>query len=537
MDGTKPGTCATASLIGTFALHGADGRDMTPASALRQALLAVLLTAPRMRMSRKALQVLFWGGAAPDRASGSLRTALFVLRQDLAALGPDVVAADRTAVWLDPARFRIDGATRGPRFLEGIDLGLQGCEEFEDWLRSQRGAEALSEAAPERPAPALLGGEPGRLRLGLLRQLPGLVAAGDVIRADLLVDLALRFLTQTTTAEIYDLRQLDTPSHPLPIESGAGPSHWLVCILDPSGGACRLRLSEAGSRRLIWSSDPIRLDEAEETALARGEFLAELLRASRVAEASGDLFPLTAMAAFFSLDAALIARTERQLRAMSSLDHNPVYDCLHAFAQVFKLHENIGPVETSSVESLCLTLAQVPLADPMLPLCQSLIGYTLHMLHAENGLALALMEEARSRAPNLALNLDHLAVLRLSGGDLAGAEEAFTRCLRFGASSPWRYTYEVTGAMLYLAKGEAPRALYHANQALFRQPRYLGALRYALAGLALAGKAPDARRMLTRIQSIRPAFDLSDWVEGFRRRSSTDLSRRLVTSLQDHSFL
>ena len=63
-----------------------DGTDATPSSALRQALLAVLVVSPGQARSRKSLQSLFWGDSDGDRAAANLRTALYLLRQDLAAL-------------------------------------------------------------------------------------------------------------------------------------------------------------------------------------------------------------------------------------------------------------------------------------------------------------------------------------------------------------------------------------------------------------------------------------------------------------------
>lgn len=115
-----------------------DGTDATPSSALRQALLAVLVVSPGQARSRKSLQSLFWGDLDGDRAAANLRTALYLLRQDLAAFGPDILLTDRMTIRPHHGRITAQEVERRPDFLEGLDLGLRGCEAFEDWLRFMR---------------------------------------------------------------------------------------------------------------------------------------------------------------------------------------------------------------------------------------------------------------------------------------------------------------------------------------------------------------------------------------------------------------
>lgn len=527
---------AVVNLFGAFQIGLNDGQQIQFPSPMRQAILAVLLLSPRMRKTRKALQALLWANSSSSKAAGSLRKALFTLRQELMPLGSDVLGGDREAVWLDPERFVVPNTGPPESLLEGLDLGLKGAEGFEDWLREMR-ATTDKPILPVSRQPPPLAPPANQISLGLLRHLPEGAAQADMIRADRFTDLVLQFLIQTTRVAIFDLRQIGAMAFPFPVENGHGPSHWLSCTLEPSGKAIQLRLREAGTGRLLWSCESESFAEDETQAFVMGEYLSEVLRACPTSGAASDLFPLTALTGLFSLDTALINRTERQLHRMATEGDAPVPACLNAFAQIFTVHETLGTVRPTTVEDLCWTLSRVQRSDQMLPLCQSLIGYTLHMLHAENDLALDLLEEARRRAPRLALNLDHLAVLRMANGDLDGAEEALMECLKLGALSPWRYTYDVTGAMLFLAKGDTAKALYHANRALFRQPRYMGALRYAMAGLTLSGQVTDARRLLRRIHTLRPEFNLSDWVEGLARRSSADLSTKLVKGFQANALL
>ncbi len=126
---------------------------------------------PGQARSRRSLQALFWGDSDAGRAAASLRNTLYLLRQDLAALGPDILQGDRMAVRLQQDRLVCEGWQPGPAFLEGLDLGLRGCEGFEEWLRLNRSdPQADPVPAAARPAePAGAAASPTRLpRLALL---------------------------------------------------------------------------------------------------------------------------------------------------------------------------------------------------------------------------------------------------------------------------------------------------------------------------------------------------------------------------------
>lgn len=541
---------ATVRFHGPLRVTMSNGADITPGSQLRQAILAVLVAAPGQIRSRRSLQDMFWGSVDPARASASLRTALYLLRRDLASLGWDVLSADRQTVALRPGCLVGQAANRpDPCFLEGMDLPLDDCEGFEDWLRSMR------QPAEPPEEPALRGGASARqdrswriqtapasrLALGLLPAIHPGIAVWDLCKAEGVLDEIARFFSQITLLDVHDLRNLDQRVAPLPLESGLGPTHWLQALIEPWEDTfrMRLRLVEATTRRLLWLSDPLAFWGTGDSHLAwrLGETITERMRDSPAIADAPNLFPFTAIAALFSLDHDLIRQTETHLLRMIEAGGPPVLQCLFLFTQVFKVNESIGPMADLNIDNLCEMLATIPSSDPLLPLCQSLAGYSVHMLHAENDLAIHLVENAYRLAPSLPLNLDHLAVLRLMRGDMDGAERAFRQCIAAGAFSPWRYTYDVTGSMIYMMQGDLSQSLYFSNQAMFRKPRYLAALRYAMAGLALSDKPQDAQRMLGRLNKLRPGYDLSSWVDGFLRRVPSDLGDRLVCGLKESELL
>ncbi|WP_141194864.1 hypothetical protein [Maliponia aquimaris] len=522
-------------------------------------MLAVLLVSPDQTKPRRTLLDMFWGGQDRTRGSASLRTALHMLRRDLAPLGGVVLQTDRNAVWLTPGRLRLrDPPMDGRQFLEGIDLDLDGCEAFEEWLRDMRasrdmpdtsGDDAETRAPPRHrrtsgsghSAPDII---PRMSRrppaLGMLPAVHGSLSAADSLRITSVLDAVARSIMAESWLVLHDLRGGDGPIAPLPIETGRGPTHLLEPLAERHGRQLflTLRLRDAASR-LVWISKPacVLAGEIEELAAVAAETILDHLASSEVSPDTPDLFPWTALTALFSLDIDAIHRTEAQVVHMYENGAPPVIACIGHFAQVFKENEGVEPPLKITRDHLCDLVASVPASSPLLPLWQSLAGYCAHMLIGDNALATALLDAAQERSPTLSLNLDHIAVLRMSVGDLAGAEDAFRRCQRAGAGSPWRYTYDVTGAMLHMAKGDYRQSLHFANQALLRKPRFIGALRYAMAGCALAGNTQDAKLMQARLIRLRPDYDMGGWLEAMVRRTPGEIGRTLSRTFQKNGFV
>ncbi|MAU43767.1 MAG: hypothetical protein CMP09_02795 [Yangia sp.] len=475
-----------------------------------------------------------------------MREALRKLKLDLADIGSDVVRSDRASVSLAPGQITILYQTPAcGTFLEGIDPKVTGdCEGFEDWLREMRQGrfgswpeDALEEDAMLWPGPAAVQRRQSHVALGILALRQAGLAEADRIRAESVLDGIARYATQVAEIDIHDLRGGTSFAAPLPVEKGLGATHLIQAIAERRNRnvLVHLRLHEATRLRLIWVSQPIDVqsESREELICAAAEAMLQTMVEHPGEGDPSDLFPWTALTGLFSLDAALIARTEEAVATLAADGGPPVFECLRIFAQIFKVNEGLARADATSAEHICETLSRMSDAHPMLPLSMSLAGYSAHMLLGDNDLAEALVRRADELAPNLALNLDHLAVIRLMRGDLDGAEAAQRRCLQAGAASPWRYTYEVSGAMIAMARGDVRQALLFANQALIRKPRFIGALRYAMLGFALSEHAQDARRMQTRIRTLRPDYDFDGWTEAMLRRTPPHLSGRLTEGLNN----
>ena len=154
------------------------------------------------------------------------------------------------------------------------------------------------------------------------------------------------------------------------------------------------------------------------------------------------------------------------------------------------------------------------------------------MLCAENDVSEYLLETAFGRAPNLAINLDHLSALHFARGNLKAAVEYHERCMRFSALSSWRYSYDITGAMIAMALGDYRIALRHSNRALMQRPQFIGALRYTMIGFAMNEDQESAHLMKSRITGLRPNYDLASWIEALLRRSDPVFGNNVAITLK-----
>lgn len=255
------------------------------------------------------------------------------------------------------------------------------------------------------------------------------------------------------------------------------------------------------------------------------------------AHQSADLMPWAVLSSLFSLDAEAVAKTEAQLDTLLATQSSPVLKILKMFSQIFKENEGLAPKLTYSAAEMIRTLEKVPTEHPHRALCESLLGYAAHMLNADNEFSTFLLQVADQRAPNLALNLDHLAVLKLAEGDLRAASKAHARCMACSGLSSWRYSYDVTGAMIAMAAGDFRTALSRSNQSLMQRPRFVGALRYTMIGFAMNHSAENAGLMKSRIAKLRPDYDLGAWVEGFLKRSDPVFANNVAITLQRQDLI
>lgn len=533
-------------LTGPLRVSLMSGEDVTPDSMLRCALLAVLAAADRMTVSRARLQELFWGLADQKRAAGSLRSAVFQLRRDFQSLGEEVIVSSKNYVSLAEGSWTVDRTGDAETFLEGMDLSLGGAESFEEWLREQRSGLHAKGLSSEADAQNQRSKRPvvDRLHQTSLGVLPVEFRTNDSRReiySAAALEALLGQLSNMAPMSIFDLRGLTVKVGDLNLPESSAQTLVLKPIVAKQDRdlVLRLELKAPRSGRVIAGFPPVVMQE-ETTAMnllsIAEKILDEFLLLSN-AECDANLLPWAVLSSLFSLDSTAVTATEHEVDRLLAHGDSPALESAKVFVQIFKEHEGFDPASAYEASDLVRILSKVPLNYSLRPLCESLIGYAAHMLCSDNDLSTNILESARKNAPNLAINLDHLAVLHLSQGNLSAARDAHNRCVGLSANSSWRYSYDITGSMIALAGGDYRQSLRLSNASLVKKPRFVGALRYAMIGFAMTNNADNARLMKRRILKLRPDYVLDAWVEGLLKRSDPVFANNVSITLKRHSLI
>ncbi|MEZ5833805.1 MAG: BTAD domain-containing putative transcriptional regulator [Dongiaceae bacterium] len=247
------------NLLGQFRLRLTGGGDIDLPSHKDRALLAILAAQPGVPQSRDKLAGVLWSDRGDTQARDSLKHALMHVRQSLAKVAPEPIAADRQTITLMPAAFSIDVVRFEDLLRAGTPEALEQAAAlytgdlldgiavrnpaFEDWLLAER--QRLRRLAEEALTRLLSPALPARTRERAALQLSALDPLRDapcralmLIHADrgetaqaLKLYEALRnrlhaelgIKPEGETAQLYESirRRRDTPSPPQPEPSPA----------------------------------------------------------------------------------------------------------------------------------------------------------------------------------------------------------------------------------------------------------------------------------------------------------------------------
>jgi hypothetical protein len=501
-------------------------------------MLAVIAASTDHCISRSRLRALFWGNSEPKKAAGSLRSALKKMRNSFERLGQDLFLIRNTHIGLAKNCWVVRRDVTSDTFLEGMDLKAAGAEGFEEWLREERTAlqQSSSWHAPDSDRQTLRPQLTKGLSLGILPTVSlDKSKAMDALVAPFFEDLQLA-LSHLSNVSIFNLTgealevetqpPLGTDSQAMMLKSVVSERDYIFTL--------HLSLIAPLSGRVIKTIAPVHLRHqgVQADVVGIAELILSVFSKEIQADQNADLMPWAVLSSLFSLDVNAVATTEDRLDRLLTAQPSSVLKCLKVFSQIFKENEGLAPKLAYSRAEMVRTLEEVPSENPHRPLCESLLGYAAHMLNADNELSTFLLRIANQRAPNLALNLDHLAVLKLAEGDLRAASEVHMRCMACGGLSSWRYSYDVTGAMIAIAVGDFRTALRRSNQSLMQKPRFVGALRYTMIGFAMNDSPENAKLMKSRIAKLRPDYNLSAWVEAFLKRSDPVFANNVAITLQ-----
>lgn len=543
-------------LIGPLRIRTRDGFDCTPGGSVRKALFALLILSDRGTRSRAALQELLWAGRDPRRAAGSLRSALSSLRRELAPLGEDILETDTDTVTLNRARLGVDidqyrsGALpmpdpdRAPDLLEGLDVGSEAREDFEDWLRLERSAWAdLLDSPPDlsarAAAPAAPSGERQSPGLGLLSVVGDGLAPGLVPLCDEVLDFIAAETRVLCGSDIYDHR--DGLSQRFTVGDAPGPAYLLQLHVRPldSGAHLTLKVIETASRRALWNHrvacpDPGMLNMHHPVM---AEFMSETIEhlATTILPGTepgrGALYaPYQSLNMMFSLAPDAQVRAGTLLQSAWSETGDPVHLGLLSYLDTFKVGESWGRAVGNHPETADMAREGLS-AGAFNGLYLTTAGYALFYLTDNTELAADMLMRAVEVAPAQAMAWDHLALFWHAQGRRDKARAAADRAVALGRFSPLRFAYDTTLSMVAHAEGDYESAIRFGRRALDRRPEYSSALRYVTAGLGLTGRVAEAEQMAQRILRLDPTFSAHRRTQGLLKLTDEQAGEALREGL------
>lgn len=551
-------------LSGPIRLINANGVNCTPAGTVRKALLSLLVLSPSFSRSRSTLQTMLWEDMSASKASGSLRTALSILRKELReGLGADPVKTDNQTVTINLSNIWVDvfdprqSAGSGedecaPELLEGLDLKVRCGESFEEWLGQIRMQWPDQIDCPDfhwqtRPAmePAPIPGRnllapvsklPVRTGIGILPPIVATITPMTDSFADSVIDAIAKDISTLGDIDIYDYRDnpLDIPTSP----SQNGPTVFirLKLAIESDIFILQFHAFTADSRKLVAGSS-VTSDIADGMTtfnpVVAGFIAQNVDRLIHWMEKSIDsqtllqARPYHILNKLFQFQPSTLYQWFDILSNRIDGEENAVYSGLLAYLLTFKVGENWDSYDEQTHELSNLLVNNV-IRDGCsnsvsLALAGHVAGYTLH----DHDLATDLLHTALDLSPTIPICWDHLALHHLYTGNFDKAIAASQKALRLGAYSPFRFSYETTMCMIATLKGDFDTALRYGTMAQRRKPEFNAAARYLLVSHAHLGQMDRAREYLDKLTQNDPSFAI-DWVDSGRWPLPDDDAKDLV---------
>ncbi|MFD1344753.1 AfsR/SARP family transcriptional regulator [Litorisediminicola beolgyonensis] len=524
-------------LLGAFSLTDRDGTDRTPKNKKSRALLALLALSPRGTRTRIWLRDKLWSESDEERASGSLRQAIFDLKRSLEPLGEPIFSSDRNSitlhlekVWVDLRAFKNGEpmpADLDPQaeLLEGLDIA---DEEFEEWLMMERSAwETFRDDMAERPeatrmtAPvrAVRPSSTNMIAIGLL---PGIVHGsekGAEYIGDYIAESIARTLSEYQPVDIVDLRGGFSPSEDI---SAAEPDYLIrtrTLVVGDSTSVTFL-VYEPGSNALLLSQSmqTRQSDFYEDEFALTNQFVAQNVdhlakiilhpstRRQGIRNDHGALLGYRLLAGMFDLDASKMETARQTLVRAQQDSGNALFPSLTAYASSFALGECLGGWDEARRDETEALARDVLQDNPFNSISLACVGHVMGFVLDRHDIAAEIFDRAVQLNPMQAFVWDHLSLHQMYCGDLEKARASSDRAVLLGNYSPISYTYETTACMIATLQGDHGRAVQLGRRALVKRPRFHAALRYTLAALGHMGNTEAAADTRARLLAIDPDF-------------------------------
>jgi TolB-like protein/class 3 adenylate cyclase len=180
--------------------------------------------------------------------------------------------------------------------------------------------------------------------------------------------------------------------------------------------------------------------------------------------------------------------------------------------------------EEAEIRRLALRISAIG-RDDALALCWT--GFSLVRVFREYDAGAALVDQALSTNPNLAVSWQVRGMISLFLGQHEVALEHLTRALRLSPLDPEAYLAETNIALAHLFQGRYEESLNWAARALGHQPNWTVAMRASAAANALTGHINEAQKIMTRMRQLDPAMSVSNLKANLSYRRAEDIGRMI----------
>ncbi len=525
--GSAPSAVVEISLHGPFALIGTDGTDRTPRPHKARALVALLVTAPDGRRSRRWIEERLWSDRAPAQAAGSLRQALVDLRK---ALGPDegALTAGREWIAFAPGSTRLRSEDDG-EFLEGIAVRDPAFQRWLDGMRRRQAAastgmgalvasvdNAAALAAREHPE------TPIQIRFGTAN----VAGTGAALVAEIVASRIASDIADHVTAALLTR----APSASSGVATEACDLD-ITCNLVEDNGICLafIKVIHPPTGRVIFAKDCRLIGTASSLAgsedLIRAAFEAAERTVARVPHIMGLGRPVTKSAALgqlalhrmFSFDEAQLAEADRLMEAAWEVEENPVHLAWRGLLQMVTAIER-PTTARAELKDLADSLTHHAMERDATNAAgnatiKALVAQTRAMLWGDASAAGLAARAALAENPRNPFALQAMAEAHMLAGE---GEEAYRLShlgRNYAKQSAFRHWWDAHHATVCVATGRTSEAIAAAEAAAFAAPSLRPAYRYLMSLHAHRGDLDRAEMMRAKLEALEPGFTLDRMLE------------------------
>lgn len=515
----------TIETIGVVRVTGSQGDDVTPRGMQTRAILAVLALSPRMTVSRRWLEALFWSDKDAARASGSLRQALAMIRRQL-GIYSTILQANRGQVALDVKRVHVDlldtpvhayrSLNEGHELLEGTDLTSEG---FEDWLRQARAQfhDKAEKGVQAHPAAAIL---PSAPEAQVNSRVPTLYTSTDggigtgALETFMAEAIGAQLSRTSSSHARAEVRLIDGRVVPVVL----GPQSQCVIRIGRQGGyfIALLRLTEEPSGRIYWhrqvrfdaNDNDAAVDVAAAVALEATEaFVACQENASRASRANA--MAASALAHVFSFDPIRLAKGIELLSQANELDAFAPRPALQALAMAFLVLETGGELSSQLRHDTNVLVDASMALDSNNAVALSFLADVHDLVFQDSHTALSFAKCALRRDPGIGYAYASLGALELRRGKAQDAIAAATRAQRQLVNSSLEVFALMRLCVASMSVGDFGPAVRAAERAANLAPLSRPPLRHLYALRLSQNDRPGAYEALSALHRLEPEFSMA----------------------------